>query len=115
MMAKKCKKGEVFDIKIKACRKSTRKDRIEQAAEKGAYDPAKSYGTQMGGAAGATAYSLSRKVGNKKGSVPLLLASTVAGALYGRHKAIKMQKKRDKELGIKKAPSRKIPKKYRKK
>ena len=69
----------------------------------------------MGGAAGATAYSLSRKVGNKKGSVPLLLASTVAGALYGRHKAIKMQKKRDKELGIKKAPSRKIPKKYRKK
>ena len=115
MMAKKCKKGEVFDIKIKACRISTRKDRIEQAAEKGAYNPAKSYGTSRGAAAGASAYSAYRKAGKKKGSVSALIASTVAGALYGRHKAIKMQKKRDKELGIKKAPSRKIPKKYRKK
>lgn len=113
-MPRKCKKGEVFDIKIKACRKSTRKDRYEQLSEKDAYNPAKSYGTSRGLMASSLAGVAVEQAGVKM-KTSSKLALLAAGALYGRRKAIKMQKKRDKELGIKKAPSRKIPKKYRKK
>lgn len=114
-MARKCKKGQVYDIKLKACRKATRRDKMEQYMEKTAYDPAKGIGKFKGALGGSTAWALAKKAGMVKGGLPGLLATTAAGALVGRHKAIKKQKKRDKELGIKKAPSRKIPKKYRKK
>jgi outer membrane lipoprotein SlyB len=114
-MARKCKKGEVWNVKLKACKPATRKDKMEQAMEKMAYDPAKGIGTFKGALAGSTAHALLSNAGKRKGNAASLLASAIAGAAYGRYKEVKKQKKRDKELGIKKAPSRKIPKKYRKK
>jgi uncharacterized membrane protein len=92
-MARKCKKGEVWNVKLKACKPATRKDKMEQAMEKTAYGAAKGIGKFKGALGGATVWQLAQKAGMIKGGVPGLLATTAAGALVGRRKAIKKRKK----------------------
>ena len=108
-MAKKCKKGEVWDSRIEDCRVSTSREKRRMKQWEGAKEAASSFGTMTGAAAGSVVGSVAgRGVKSEKSKALSLLAGTVGGALIGRYKAIKKQREKS-SPPYTNVPSRKIP------
>ena len=102
----KCKKGTIWDSESGECRVPTKDEKMEMAQWKDAKSAAGKYGTVTGMLKGGLIGMLSTDPRVK-------LATTVAGALYGRHKAIKKQKE-ESTPPYTNVKSRKITKKKRK-
>ena len=97
----KCKKGEIWDKEIGKCRTSSLKEKVKMAGVKQAKSAALSFGIPTGAAAGA---ALGSRVGK-----PLI--GGLLGAAVGGYRAYKKQGKTvDYDV-----PSRKIPRKRKKK
>ena len=95
----KCKKGKIWDSKIRDCRVPTTNEKRVMNKYKSGSSTAKELGTYAGMASGMAAGSLTKNKAAKVGSV-------VVGALVGRYKAKKKYDKKVKEAGVK-VPSRK--------
>jgi len=95
----KCKKGEIWDSKIKDCRTPSSDEKKTMIKYKQDSSVAKELGTYAGIASGIAAGSVTK---NKKASMAL----PIVGALVGRYKAKKKYDKKVKDSGLK-VPSRK--------
>lgn len=93
----KCKKGKIWDNKIKKCRVPSTNEKRIMNRHKEDVKTAKNFGTMTGAAAGAT-------LGSKTGVGGMALG-TIVGGLYGRAKSKKSVNKKYKKAGIK-VPSR---------
>ena len=93
----KCKKGKIWDNKIKKCRNASTNEKRIMNRYKEDVKTAKSFGTMTGAAAGAT-------LGSKAGVKGMALGAIVGG-LSGRAKGKKSVNKKYKKSGIK-VPSR---------
>ena len=102
----KCKKGTIWDNESGECRVPTKSEKVEMANWKGAKKAASKYGTLTGILKGGA-------LGLLSSDPRVRLATTAAGALYGRHKAIKKQRE-ESSPPYTNVKSRKITKKKKK-
>ena len=106
----KCKKGKIWDTKIKKCRAPNKDEKITMTKYKTDVKTSKEFGAMAGAGTGMSiGTAIGSKVSKKAAGVGGIIGTVIGGA-YGSYKGKKHVDKQYKKAGIK-VPSRKKRKK----